>query len=127
MSEEKVLIPASLIDEFGEVSKLRNDFAPTERLYQRLRSELGELFADADPEQEFGASGEKYSLYVSDRKTERKVDVKAARKRLGAAAFLDVCSVSLKALEAFLLKPEIDALAVSERTGSRRYETADLG
>lgn len=114
-------IPASLIDDYGDVSKLRDEFAPTERLYQKLRKELNDHLSDAPANQEYVQCGERWTLDISERKMERTVDVKKAQKRLGPRNFLHVCSVTLKALEQYLLKPEIDALTVSEQTGARTF------
>jgi hypothetical protein len=114
-------VPAGLVDAFGEAAKAREDFAPTEALYQKLHKELKACYADAAPNAGFVETGEHWILDVSARKMERVVDVKKARKRLGAATFLKVCTVTLKALESYLLKPEIDALAVASQTGSRSF------
>lgn len=117
----EVQIPAALIDEFGDIVALRDAFAPTEKRYQQLRKQFEALLGGAGAEEEFTPSGERFSLNISARSIDRYVPVKVARKRLGLAAFMECCSVTLKSLENFLLKPEIDALAVSERTGSRSY------
>ncbi len=114
-------IPASLIDEFGDLQKLRDEFAPTEALYQKRYKELKDLLAAAPPEATFVESGERWTLDISARRFERTVDVKRVRKRLGVELFLRVCSVSMKALESYLLKPEIEALTSSAQTGSRTY------
>ena len=122
----QVQIPQGLIDYFGELSKLRVEFAPTERLYQKLHAELKALVADSDPDQTFAQSGERFSLDVSACRMERKIDVKAAHKKLGWTSFLKVCSVTMKSLEGFLVKPEIEALTVSSQTGARTFTAIPL-
>jgi hypothetical protein len=121
MEAKLVVVPPKTVDDFGDVVKLRDAFAPTERLYQKLRNELSGLAAAGDPEAEFVVTGERYTLRISSCSIERKVDIQKARKKLGAAAFLECCSVTLKALGNFLAAPDVDALAVSTRTGSRSY------
>lgn len=118
-----VTIPASLIDDFGDAQKAHNEFKPTEALYQKLRKELEGLTKGAPANQVFIECGKKWTLDISARANERAVPPAAVRKRLGAALLLKICTVTLKALEPYLLKPEIDALAVTEQTGSRTYST----
>lgn len=115
-------VPPSLVDAFGDLQKLRAEFAPTEALYQKHYAELKAALVDADPDEAFVAIGTRWTLDISGRAMERKVDIKATRKRLGAALFLKVCTVSLKALESYLLKGEIEALTTSARTGSRTFK-----
>lgn len=108
---------AALIDEFGDVERLRREFAPTERRYQQLRDEIAGWCPD--PEKEYVEKGHRYELLISRRDEQRKVDVKAAQKKLGLTKFLKACSLTMKALEAFLPKPEIEALTTKARTGPR--------
>ncbi len=121
-----VEIPAALIDEFGDVVLLRDAFAPTERRYAQLREKLKDLLAEAGADEEFTPKGERFTLRISARSIERKVDLKAARRMLGATVFLQVCSVTIAALGNFLAKPQVEALLISERTGSRSYVPARL-
>jgi hypothetical protein len=119
----KVRIPAALIDEFGDLVRLRDAFAPNERRYAKLRDQFKELLAEAGAgaEEEFAVSGERFILNISARSVERKVDIKAARRHLGVTVFMQCVSVTLSALSNFLSKPEVEALTFSERTGSRSY------
>jgi hypothetical protein len=117
-----VEIPAALIDEFGYLAGLRDAFAPTERRFQKLRDQLRELTSDEGAEEEFTVSGERYILDISAKSIERKVNLKAARRKLGVTLFMQCCSVTLSALSNFLAKPDVEALTLSERTGYRRYE-----
>jgi hypothetical protein len=121
MDAELVQIPASTVDEFVDAQKAREAFAPTERRYQKLYSELKQLLASADPAAEYTAKGERYTLRISPCSVERKVDVVRAKKKLGVAAFLECCTVSLKALGNFLATPDVDALTIASQTGSRSY------
>jgi hypothetical protein len=121
-----VRIPSSLIDNFGEVSKLREAFAPTEKLYQKLRGEISVLLVDFPDNEAFIGTGVQFTLDASARKMERTVDLVAARKKLGAAGFMEIASVSISALSNLLPKPQVDALTVAEQTGSRTYITTPV-
>lgn len=121
MKAKLVQIPPKTIDDFGDVVKRREAFAPTERLYQKMRSELAALAAEADPAAELLCTGERWKLRISACSIERTVDVGKAKKKLGAVRFLQTCTVTLKALGNFLAKPEVDALTVCTQTGSRSY------
>jgi hypothetical protein len=117
----KVSIPAALIDEFGDIVRLRDAFSSTERRYVKLRDQLKGLVAEAGAEEEFTVRGDRFTLNISARSIERKVDLKAARRHLGAGLFMQCVSVTMSALSNFLSKPEVEALTISERTGSRSY------
>jgi hypothetical protein len=121
-----LVIPAALCDEFGELTKLKDEFAPIQSRYNKCRERLAALVADADPEAEFRVEGEKYRVLISARGLEKRVDIPAARKELGAARFLEVVTVTMKALEKFLLKAQIEALTLVERTGPRTYSPVPL-
>lgn len=116
-----LIVPASLCDDYGDLSILKDQFAPTQARYNKCREQLAKLVADCDPEAEFRVEGERYRVLISARGFERRVDIAAARKTLGAATFLEVATVTLRALEAYMLKPEIDKITLTEQTGPRSY------
>lgn len=115
-------IPSALVDAFGDVVKLRDAFAPTERLYQKLRAQLVALTDEAEADFTTTAKGERWDLAISARKMDNSPDIPAVRKRLGAALFLSIAQVTKKALEGFLLKHEIEELCVTTQTGGRSYD-----
>lgn len=117
-----VEIPAATVDTFGDLRKLRDEFAPTERLYQKCYEQLKTLVSTADPAAEFEIKGERYTLRISAREFESKPNVGKARKLLGAALFLKACMVTKTSLENYLLKPEIAAICDTTQTGSRTYD-----
>lgn len=121
MEAKLVVVPPQTVDDYGDLCKDRAAFALTEGRYQKLHKQLAELAAKGDPETEYIAEGERYTLQISMCKMESTVDIPRARKKLGAAAFLEVCTVTLKALRRFLTEPEVEALTISTRTGSRSY------
>jgi hypothetical protein len=124
--EKPVKIAAQTVDDFGDVCKLRDEFAPTERLYNRLREQLKDLVADADPDAEFLVRGERYTLRISARSIQRKVDVEKVKKLLGAAKFLEAATVTLTALSNFLTKPQIETVVFEEQSGSRSFDPIPL-
>lgn len=126
MEAKLVQVPPQTIDDFGDVVKLRDAFAPTEKLYQRLRLQLAAQCAGAPPDAEFLVRGERYTLRISACSFDSRVDVPKARKRLGAAAFLECCSVTLRALAGYLTAPEVEALTIRTQTGSRSYNAIPL-
>lgn len=125
MKEQAFREVQAKVDEFGDLAAARAVFAPTEARYQKLREEFKGWFAD-EPAKEFVINGDRFSLRVSPCSTENKPDVPAVRKRLGAATFLLVAQVTKKALEGWLLKPEIEELCISTQTGSRSYSPTPL-
>ena len=124
----KVKIPVSLIDDFGTVSAARAEFAPTEKLYQKLLKELQVIVADsgAAADEVFMEIGERFTLDISACGNANTVDKAAARRKLGAAAFLDVCSVSQTALNQVLPKPEVEKLLITSQTGPRKFVPAPI-
>lgn len=121
MKAKLIKIPERTIDDYGDLVKLREAFAPTERQYQRMKKELVDKCDSADPSAEFVVRGERYTLRISACGMERQFDKAMAKRRLGAAKFLECCSISLKALSVFLSGPEIEAFTTTTQSGSRTY------
>lgn len=126
MDVKLIEVPPQTVDDFGDVVKLRDAFAPTERLYQKLRSQLVELAAAGDPKAEFVVRGERYTLRISPCSMESKPDVALVRKKLGATVFVQIAQITKRALEGFLLKHEIDELCITTQTGSRSYSAIPI-
>jgi len=120
--EKPVQIAPQTVDDFGDVCAKREAFAPTERLYNRLRDQLKDLVADADPDAEFLVKGERYTLRISARSMQRKVDLPKVKKLLGAARFLEAATVTLTALANYLTKPQIETVVYEEQSGSRSFD-----
>lgn len=119
-------IPAATVDDYCDLDAKHAAFAPTERLYQKCREQLKLLVADSDPEAEFIVKGERWTLRISACGLESKPDVKAARKLLGAATFLECVTLTFKSLENWLLKPQIAKITVTTQTGSRSYSPTPI-
>jgi hypothetical protein len=119
-------IPAQTVDDFGDLQLLVDRFAPTQARYNKLRDELKALIADKDPAADFIVRGNRYTVEISARATERSVDVAKAKKALGVERFLEACSVTITALGRFLAKPEVEKLLISSQTGSRKFNAVPL-
>jgi hypothetical protein len=115
------VIPASLIDDYCEAKALHDAFKPTEALYTKLGNELKKLLESSPATETFCESGSRFTLDISAGGFESVVNIKAARRKLGAVNFLAAVTVTLKALGNFLTKPEVDALVTKEQTGPRNY------
>lgn len=123
----EIEIPRSLIDDFGEVQAAHDAFKPTEALYVKLGNELKALVANSPATETFVRSGDRYSLDIGAQSFESVVDIKKARKKLGAVNFLAAVTVTLKALAKFLTQPEVDALVEKQQIGYRKYVATKLG
>jgi hypothetical protein len=121
MEAKLIQIPPQTVDDFAEAQKAHELAAPAERRYQKLYGELKALTAAVDPAGEFLATGTRYKIRISPCGMDRRVDIPKARKRLGAAAFLEACTMTLKALGFFLPAPEVEDCVIVSQTGARSY------
>lgn len=121
MEAKLIEIQPQIVDDYGDVAKLRDAFAPTERLYQKLHKQLKELCVGADPNKEFLVKGERYTLRISACKYENQVDVPRAKRKLGVEKFLQCCTVTLAALGNYLSKPDVAALSILVQTSTRTF------
>jgi hypothetical protein len=121
MEAKLIEIPPQTVDDYAELVKLRDAFAPTERKYQALQKQLKEMCMGADPNKEYLMQGERNALRISACKFESEVDVARAKRKLGVEKFLECCTVTLKALGNYLAKPDVDALTISVQGSSRSF------
>jgi hypothetical protein len=122
----ELIVPDNLVDAYGDLVKARDAFAATEKAYKATHEKLKALVASQPPGAEFVVRGERYTLRISAATFDRKPDVSKVRKLLGAAGFLEVVSVTMKALEGFLLKPQIEAILIVTQTGPRSYDAVPI-
>ena len=118
----QLVVPGNLIDEFGATCALRDAFAPTERLYRKQLDQLKALVEEKDAADEFLCKGENFTLRISARSIQRKVDLAKVKKLLGAAKFVEAATVTLTALANYLTKPQIETVTYEEQTGSRSFD-----
>lgn len=114
-------IPAKDVDRFCDLYFERIAFAPKEKEYQAFLDVMKLRHKDMPPLEGLTEAGLRYNLSVSMCAKVTTIDVRGAWKKLGAAKFRKVCTVTLKALAEFLTTPEIELLSSSARTGYRTY------
>ena len=117
---------AALIDEYGNVDRLRKEFAPYEKRYQALRAEIASWYEASPPDATYIEKGLRYTIEIGARATESTINVKGAHKALGLVKFLKACSITLKALRAALAPEEADKLVSTARTGSRSISSTPI-
>ena len=121
MPTAPVEISPAELDEFGDLHIERIAFAPKEKRYQTLLDRMKLRHKDMPPLEDLTETGLRYRISVSACSKVTTIDVLGAWKKLGAAKFRKVCTVTVKALGKFLTTPEIELLSSSARTGYRTY------
>jgi hypothetical protein len=127
MEPKLIEIEPRLVDDYGDVVKLRDAFAPHERLYNKLQAQLKELCVGADPNKEYVVKGARYTLHISPCKFQNEVDIPRAKRKLGVEKFLEACTLTLKSLGNYLAKPDVDALTISVQGTSRSFSPTPNG
>lgn len=93
--------------------------------HEFLRKQISEKFAQSDPYKRFNLSGEIYMAEVSARgKQTAIVSMKDVKAALGLPKFMEIATVTLKALKETLPGAEIDGLTEERQTGPRRVTVA---
>lgn len=116
-----VAVPPQTVDSYCDLAALREEFAPTERQFQKARAEIAARLADEDPAAVFTVPGERWTLLISARGFETKPNVPLVRKNMKAADFLEIATVTLKSLRDWFTQPKIDEMTIKEQTGSRTF------
>ena len=107
---------ALIIDEFGELSRQVQLWAPTIRRRDELRRIIENWYALADPNLGGTVAGRVYQVVIGPRAEHRIIDCRLLLEQLGDE-FFDNCTYPLKYFDA--LKINKSGLSKSERTGSR--------
>ena len=114
---------AQLVDEFGELDRQVTEFAPIARRHRSLQDEIRSWYSDTPRDQAATAEGHVYNVQVSPRSEERQFSL-AAKVKIFAALkkqrFLELCSLTLKAVEMELGETYVDLNVSKDRTGSRK-------
>ena len=114
---------AQIIDEFGELDRRVQEFAPVAKRYKLLQDLIRSWYVDQPAESPFVATGALYDVQVGARGSERYFDLKTRIKifaKLGKAKALELFTITLKLVEENLGKPEFEALVSHAPTGSRK-------
>lgn len=112
-----------LIDEFGELDRRIQDFAPAVRRHKQLTELIRTWYTDHPAEQPALAEGHVYRIQVSPRTEERSFSLAAKTKifaRLGKAKALELFSITLKAVEDALGKGDMESLVSKAHSGTRK-------
>jgi hypothetical protein len=121
-----VLTPAqtALIDEFGELYRENQAWAPKEKRLEALRQIIRSWYPDLAADRTEVAYGTLYELQIGEKPIEKTwVSMAAVYKAAGGLkAFLKICTVTFKALSGVLGNPAAEALQIEERTGQRKLK-----
>jgi hypothetical protein len=117
---------AAIIDEFGNLCRLRDEFAPFEKRYGQIREEIKTWYEQQPGEKVFTEKGRRYQLDVGMCANARTIDIRAAYKKLGLRKFLKDCSMTLKALGEYLGQSEIDEITSESHIGPRKLTTTPI-
>jgi hypothetical protein len=112
---------AAIIDEFGNLCRLRDEFAPFEKRHGQLYKEIKTWYENEPAEKTFTEKGLRYQLDVGMQAEAKTINMRLAYKILGLEKFLKACTLTLKALGELLGSAEIDCLTTLARTGHRIY------
>jgi hypothetical protein len=118
-SVSELTVP-ELADEFGELSR-RLELAKSDEARLKLVAiRLKPLFEDTPDDEPTTLDGCQYQLRVTPRENETKItDITAVRKAMSAAEFLEIATVTLKALKAAVSESKFLSLVTTARTGNR--------
>jgi hypothetical protein len=112
-----------LIDEFGELDRQIQEFAPKVKRHKALQEVIRSWYQGHPADQPAIAEGHLYTVQVGARSEERYFDLKAKAaiwKRMGKAAALEAFNITLKAVEEALGKFELEALVSKANVGTRK-------
>lgn len=98
----------SIVDEYGDLKRRVKEFQPTKARFELLGRTITSWYENEPAEKEFIVEGQKYSIKISEREWQRRVDAARLYKAVGIKRLLELVSVTLKALkDAGLEKLEI--------------------
>lgn len=112
-----------LVDEFGELDRLVQQFDPTKKRHEFLKDLIRSWYVDHPAELPATAEGDTYLVQVGARGPERYFSLKSKSRiftLLGKVRSMELFSITLKAVEEALGKPQLEALASKANTGSRK-------
>jgi hypothetical protein len=111
----------AVIDEFGQLDREVAAFKPTLDRHKLLKEKILSWFPELPGDQAASVSGLLYDANISPRENERRIlDMASVYKNVGKARFLEICKLTLKALEGTMGVEQAAAFFVSERTGPRK-------
>lgn len=116
------LVPTreQLIDEFGELDRLVNDFKPKAKRHEALKEIIRGWYCDQAAEQEFEPEGRLYRLQVSACENRSTVSPLKVYKDLGVKKLLQICEITLKAIKEAVGESAAAKYVTYAQTGSRK-------
>ena len=110
---------SAIVDEYGalvsQIAPWKQNLTRVEELAKIIRG----WYAEKNGEEFFVETGARYQATLGVKQLQTRIDVPGAWKALGRKLFLQVATVTQKALEANLPVDALSALLAKERTGSR--------
>ncbi len=112
---------AQMIDEYGELSRQIAEMKPNLARHKVLSDLLQSWYLEHPAGLPAVAEGHHYSLQIGPRENHTTIlSIANVRKAIGAVRFLEVCSITLKAIKECLGDgPAFDSLVSIDRTGPR--------
>jgi hypothetical protein len=115
---------AKLIDEYGELCRQLDEIKPVILRHKELGSMLQSWYVDAPADQPATAQGRLYTLQISPRDNQTTItDIRKVYRVLGVSRFLELCSITLKAVKENVTPKVYEGLIETHRTGFRTLKT----
>lgn len=109
-----------MIDEFAELDARVAAWKPALARHKELRETITAWYDEMPADQAFEAKGNMFAIRISPRELQRKiVSMTKVKAKLGLKLFLDLCSFTLKNLDAHIPTAEQKHLVAQQRTGHR--------
>lgn len=126
---QKVPTREQIIDEYGELDRKVQQFAPTAKRHEELKSVIKGWYDKYPAEKATVAAGRRFEIQVSPREKERRFrSMEAVSKAVGGLKkFLALCSVPLGAVEEAIGSGKLAGLVIEALTGSRRLKVVARG
>lgn len=114
---------AKLVDEYAELDRAIAPWKPKIARHKELRETITGWYDELPAADTFEAKGKKHTVRVSPREYQRRIlSMGKVKAKLGLKRFLELCSFTLKHLDAHIPTSEQTALVTRERTGHRSLE-----
>lgn len=114
---------AKLVDEFVDLDRTIATYKTNLDRHKELRDTILSWYADLPADQTAQVHGKRYAVLVTPRQFQQRITSMAKVKaKLGLKLFLELCSFTLKNLNAHIPTSEQAGLVTRERTGHRNLE-----
>lgn len=111
---------AALIDEYGELSRQLDAMKPAVVRHKVLAQEIQAHFENAPAGETIVVDGSVYQLQILPRDNQTRIrSMSKVYRALGQKLFIELCSITLKAVRENLASEVYESLVLTERTGLR--------